>query len=97
VLARRGVGDAVPTRRKSGRSVWATAPRGHARAPPANAMNSRRLIVTTPNATIVSVQMSVLKGVAMSALPLKADMCSAQAHVGYGPKADMHLQHLKNI
>jgi len=50
VLARRGVGDAVPTRRKSGRSVWATAPRGHARAPPANAMNSRRLIVT-PNAT----------------------------------------------
>jgi hypothetical protein len=25
----------------------------------------------------------------MSALPLKADMCSALANVGYGPKADM--------
>src|SRR5262245_7582335 len=25
----------------------------------------------------------------MSALPLKADMCSALAHVGFGPKADI--------
>ena len=26
----------------------------------------------------------------MSALPPKADMCSALAHVRFGPKADMH-------
>ena len=26
--------------------------------------------------------------IAMSALPPKADMCSAQAHVRFGPKAD---------
>jgi hypothetical protein len=25
----------------------------------------------------------------MSALPLKADICSAQTHVCYGPKADI--------
>jgi hypothetical protein len=25
----------------------------------------------------------------MSALPLKADMCGARAHVGYGPEADI--------
>jgi hypothetical protein len=29
--------------------------------------------------------------IAMSALPLKADMCSARAHVRYGPIADMAL------
>jgi len=27
----------------------------------------------------------------MSALPLKADMCDATAHVCYGPKADIGL------
>jgi hypothetical protein len=33
----------------------------------------------------------------MSALPPKADSCSATGNVGYGPKADMRLQHLKDI
>jgi hypothetical protein len=28
---------------------------------------------------------------AMSALPLKADMCGALTHVCYGPKADISL------
>jgi hypothetical protein len=33
----------------------------------------------------------------MSALHQKADMCSATRHVGLVPKADIGLQHLKNI
>src|SRR5262249_16368463 len=28
--------------------------------------------------------------IAMSALPPKADICSALTHVGFGPRADMH-------
>ncbi len=33
----------------------------------------------------------------MSGLPPKADMCGANRHVCFGPKADIPLQHLKNI
>jgi len=32
----------------------------------------------------------------MSALPPKADMCSAKRNVSYGPKADIHIQRFLN-
>jgi hypothetical protein len=47
--------------------------------------------------TLNSDRESGLRQPVMSALPQKADMCSAPAHVRFGPIADIQLQHLKNI
>jgi hypothetical protein len=84
----------------------ARAASGHIATPPANVMNSRRLIacpLRLRTQDIVPVQPRSVKGPMsalghkwtfamqkrMSALPPKADMCGAVAHVCFGPIADI--------